>query len=174
MSLLGLVWGLGLRLGCAKVLYNLGCGSTSLSCLRGQDVSDCLLLLFVSPSPLLSLFLSPSPHPSLLFPSSLQCRNMVERISKNHIVNNLVAAYLRANPGGKREMGRRGEGEERGGEEWGRERGGRVGGRCMYLRANPVTLPSAYSAISLFSRQEERGGRLEGAGCKEQDHQGHG
>ena len=65
---------------------------------------------------------------------------MVERISKNHIVNNLVAAYLRANPGGKREMGRRGEGEERGGEEWGRERGGRVGGRCMYLRANPVTL----------------------------------
>ena len=44
---------------------------------------------------------------------------MVERISKNHIVNNLVAAYLRANPGGKREMGRRGEGEE-----WGRRRVG--------------------------------------------------
>ena len=99
---------------------------------------------------------------------------MVERISKNHIVNNLVAAYLRANPGGKREMG--GEGKGKRGEEksGGGKEGGRVGGRCMYLRANPVTLPSAYSAIGLFSRQEERGGRLEGAGCKEQDHQGHG
>ena len=31
-----------------------------------------------------------------------QCRNKVERISKNHIVNNLVAAYLRANPEKKR------------------------------------------------------------------------
>ena len=67
--------------------------------------------------------------------------------------------------------GKRGEEKRGGGKE-----GGRVGGRCMYLRANPVTLyiPSAYSAIGLFSRQEERGGRLEGAGCKEQDHQGHG
>lgn len=31
-----------------------------------------------------------------------QCRNKVERISKNHIVNNLVEAYLRAHPERKR------------------------------------------------------------------------
>lgn len=29
-------------------------------------------------------------------------RNKVDRISKNHIVNNLVEAYLRANPSKKR------------------------------------------------------------------------
>lgn len=32
-----------------------------------------------------------------------QCRNKVERINKNHIVNNLVDAYLRANPDKKRD-----------------------------------------------------------------------
>ena len=29
----------------------------------------------------------------------MQCRMKVERISKNHLVNNLVEAYLKANPG---------------------------------------------------------------------------
>ena len=29
----------------------------------------------------------------------IQCRCKVERISKNHLVNNLVDAFLRANPG---------------------------------------------------------------------------
>ncbi len=34
--------------------------------------------------------------------SLFKCRHEVERINKNHIVNNLVAAYLRANPGKSR------------------------------------------------------------------------
>ncbi len=38
----------------------------------------------------------------ILPPPSPQCRNRVERISKNHIVNNLVDAYLRSNPDKKR------------------------------------------------------------------------
>jgi len=29
----------------------------------------------------------------------LQCRMVVERVNKNHLVNNLVEAYLKANPG---------------------------------------------------------------------------
>jgi len=29
----------------------------------------------------------------------IQCRVKVERVSKNHLVNNLVEAYLKANPG---------------------------------------------------------------------------
>lgn len=37
-------------------------------------------------------------HVCSLFLLLLQCRNKVERISKNHLVNNLVEAFLRANP----------------------------------------------------------------------------
>ena len=32
-------------------------------------------------------------------PICTKCRNTVERISKNHIVNNLAMSYLKANPG---------------------------------------------------------------------------
>ena len=41
-------------------------------------------------------------HVSVYHVHFTQCRNKVERISKNHIVNNLVDAYLRANPHKKR------------------------------------------------------------------------
>ena len=34
--------------------------------------------------------------------SVVQCRKNVQRISKNHMINNLVGAYLRANPSKKR------------------------------------------------------------------------
>ena len=64
-----------------------------------------------------------------------------------------------------------GEGRGRKGGERERER---VGGGYVYLRANPSDTMILLQPFCLFSRQEERGGRLEGTGCKEQDHQGHG